>query len=228
MDKDFVRNVEIYSKWGSSEGPAPAGASCQQADTASLLDYESDEHDETKTLRVLLYNRWNKQGDPRFCLSFVGGTDNHKGEPGNAEEKSCGTEMMMQYRGSVTGIAAPSLSRASLWTGLWNRHTLAATTGPSRLALLVAAEAGGQHALMGERVKHDGTVRLRALADEGTEELEVILDGCLHQTIPGSSADLEIALPAGRHYIYVRAIKQDAGSLRSQSWSSPIYFSSKG
>jgi len=224
MDKDFVRNVELYSKWGSSEGPPPPNASCQQDDSASLLDYESDEHDETKTLRVLLHDRWIEQGDARFCLSFVGGTDNHMGQPGNDQEKSCtNSDTVMEYRGSVTGIAAPSISRASLWSGLWNRHTLLATTGPTRLPLLVAAETGGKHALMGELAQHAGSARLIALTDPGADELEVILDGCLHQTVKGSALDLDIPLSSGRHYVYVRATRQDAGGLRSQSWSSPVY-----
>ncbi len=223
VDQDFVRHVELCSKWGSGEGPAPPSASCVLDDADQLLDYEPEENDETVSVRTLLYDRWVLEGNPDFCLGFVGGTDNHVGEPGNATQMQCGSELILEHRGCVTGVAAQAFTRAAVWSALWNRHTLAATSGPVRLALLVAAETGRGEVLMGGRVAHDGSVRLRAWAGSAAEQIELILDGCLCETARGNILDRAIALGPGRHYLYVRAWSEDAGGVRSESWSSPVY-----
>lgn len=228
VDGDFVRHVELCSKWGSGEGPAPAAASCALGDVDELLDYDPQENDEPVTLRSLLYDRWVLEGNPDFCLGFVGGTDNHVGEPGNAVEMQCGTEAVLEHRGCVTGVAALALTRAGIWSALWNRHTLAATSGPVRLPLLVAAETGRGDALMGGQAAHDGSVRLRAWAHPAAQHLEVILDGCLYETAVGNVLDRLIPVGPGRHYLYVRAWREDSQGVRSQSWSSPVYLEQDG
>ena len=80
-DGDFVRNVEIYSKHCNAEGPPPMGMDANGE--GQLLDYISEKQDESITLRRLLHQRWILNGDRRFILSFLGGTDNHMGQPGN-------------------------------------------------------------------------------------------------------------------------------------------------
>lgn len=191
-------------------------------DTETLVDYDADEQDETITIRVLLYNTWVVEGDPNFCLGFGGGTDNHVGQPGNWEENQLGTGIMIEHRGGVTGIAAPALTRDALWSALWNGCTLGTHSGPSRPRVLAAVETGGRHVMMGGRIMQDGTARLRVLAGAEVERLDVILDGCLYESVNGDHLDRTIPLSPGRHYLYVRASRQD-GEVRSQSWSSPIY-----
>jgi len=222
MDGDFVRNVEICSKHGNTEGPPPDGLSCGPEE--ALLDYDPAMQDETITLRRLLHQRWVLDGNGLFRLSFVGGTDNHMGQPGNEVVLQCDpTGDVLPYRGTVTGIAAPALTRDALWSGLWQRHTLAATTGPFRIPVLMAVETAGQDLLMGEHGPHDGRARLRVLAQSGVDHLEVVLDGCLLLSVSGWFLDEVLTLGEGRHYLYVRAVRDEAGEPRSMSWTSPIY-----
>lgn len=222
MDGDFVRNVEICSKHGNAEGPPPEGIGCGPEEP--LLDYMPDRNDETITLRRLLHQRWVRDGDGLFRMSFVGGTDNHLSQPGNDVALQCDpTGGVLPFRGTVTGIAAPALTRGALWSGLWNRCTLATISGPTRIPVLMAVETGGQDLLMGESGEHDGAVRLRVLAPPEVERIEVVLDGCLHLTMPGGILDEKLVLDQGRHYLYVRACLAEPEGPQCMSWSSPVY-----
>ncbi len=222
MDGDFVRNVEICSKHGNAEGPPPVEAACGPEEP--LIDYIPDRNDETITLRRLLYKRWVRDGNGLFRISFVGGTDNHMGQPGNDVVRQCDPSGgVLPFRGTLTGIAAPALTRDALWSGLWNRHTLATTTGSRRVPVLMAVETAGRHILMGESGAHDGAVRLRVLAPSDAERIEVVKDGCLLFTSPGGILDEKLVLDEGRHYLYVRVARKEPGGPLSMSWSSPVY-----
>jgi hypothetical protein len=216
MDKDFVRHLEIYSKWGSSEGYPPEEARCSQTDT--LFDYETENQVATNTVRQLLYRQWLVKGDSRFILGFVGGTDNHKGMPANSELKQC---MSYDYRGGMTGIASPTKARGPLWDHLYARHTIAATTD-AKTPLLMAVETAGTHLLMGDQGAHDGSITIRVLAPDNIEGIDVILDSCPAYTIAGNIVQLKILLESGRHYLYVRAFRHE-GDVIQQAWSSPVY-----
>ncbi len=221
-DGDFVRNVEIYSKHSSAEGPPPMGM--DPKGEGPLLDYISAKQDESITIRRLLHQRWILEGDHRFILSFLGGTDNHMGQPGNDVSLQCDpTGSILPFRGGITGIAAPALTRDHLWTGLWRRATLAATAGSTRLKVLMSVEVGDNNVFMGEQGGHNGKARLKVLADQSTEAIEVIVDGALYGTISGSQVDESIALEEGRHYIYVRAFTHTSEGLKAQTWTSPVY-----
>jgi hypothetical protein len=222
MDGDFVRNVEICSKHGNAEGPPPEEIAGGPEE--ALLDYIPDRNDETITMRRLLYRRWVRDGNGLFRMSFVGGTDNHMGQPGNDVVRQCDpTGGVLPFRGTLTGIAAPALTRDALWSGLWRRHTLSTTTGPNRMPVLMAVETAGRNILMGENGPHDGTVRLRVLAPSGIDRIEVVLDGCLLFTVSGGILDEELPLGEGRHYLYVRAARAQPEGLLSMSWTSPVY-----
>ena len=222
MDGDFVRNLEICSKHGNAEGPPPEGLPPGPEET--LLDYLPERNDETITVRRLLYRRWVKDGDGRFRMSFVGGTDNHMGMPGNDVVRQCDpTGGVLPFRGTLTGIAAPALTRDALWRGLWNRRTLATTTGPRRTPVLMAVRTAGQDLLMGESGGHDGAVRLRVLAPPDVDRIEVVVDGCLLFTVSGGTLDEGLTLEEGRHYLYVRAARAGPEGPLSMSWTSPVY-----
>jgi hypothetical protein len=215
MDPDFVRHVEIYSKWGNSEGPSPEGLGCPAED---LFEYTSNPEGDPLSVRPILYTRWVEDGDRDFILGILGGTDNHKGQPGNSSTDQCG----FPRRGGITGILAPSLTRDNLWTNLWNRHTQATSTG-SKIPVLFAVETNGKHLLMGDQGDHDGTVRIRAMAGGKATKLELILDGCIHSTVSGSVLDTTITnLSLSRHYIYIRASLQKNGETFF-AWTSPVY-----
>jgi hypothetical protein len=218
MNRDFVRHVEIYSKWGGSEGPPPAGLACPEEEPP--FEYTSTPEGDPLSVRSILYTRWVKEGSSRFQLGFVGGTDNHVGKPGNPGIDQCGWE----YRGGITGIVASSLTRDQLWTRLWKRHTLAASAGV-RMPVLFAAETGGKHLLMGDLGSHNGTVKVRALAGTNVTKLEVIVDGCVDpkSTATGYTLESTLTLTPGWHYLYVRATLQKDADNILRAWTSPVY-----
>ncbi|MFH1859303.1 MAG: DUF3604 domain-containing protein [Patescibacteria group bacterium] len=224
MDKDFVRHVEIHSKWGSSEGPQPADAVCAIPET-SVYDYTSGVGDPL-SVRNVLYEKWVKTGDEKYALGFIGGTDDHAGKPGSYNHPVMG----MEYAGSITGIIAPSLTRDNLWKGLWNRHVIAGTNSPShtRHPVLMAVETNGKHYLTGDIGTHNNTAILRVLGDSSIKKFEIIVDGCLNQTINGYQGAISLNLGPVNHYIYARAVTDEVfngETIEHRVWTSPVYLS---
>ena len=215
MDPDFVRHVEIYSKWGNSEGPPTLGLGCSEEES---FEYTSGPEGYPLSIRTTLYHYWVEQGNSNFLLGFIGGTDNHKGQPGNSSKNQCN----YPYRGGITGIAAPDLTRDHLWTHLWKRHTLATSTG-ARIEILFAVETEGMHLFMGEQGDHNGTVRVRTLASTTAEKLELIVDGCVYSAVSGNALDTTLSLNPSRHYIYIRASIQNRSGELFKAWTSPVY-----
>ena len=90
--------------------------------------------------------------------------------------------------------------------------------------MLLSAESAGVHAFMGERLAHDGEVRLRAMAGPDVRSMEIILDGCLvYKTLEETEIDLSLSLTPGRHYAYVRVFAAAAAGDLRPAWSSPVY-----
>jgi hypothetical protein len=218
MDPDFTRHVEIISKWGNSEGLQPEAVGCSQEDEP--IEYEEAETLPSHTLRSVLYQKWNIEGNDAFCLAFIGGTDNHMGHPGSSLDDYC--DPNMHYLGGLTGIAAGTLTRDSLWSSLAKRHTQASTTG-TKIPLLFGVQAGGQNLFMGDRGDFSGgPVRVRAITTASAARLDIIVDGCLAYTTTTSQFDQTIELPPGRHFLYARA-RIDGAQRISQAWTSPVY-----
>ncbi|MEW6218088.1 MAG: hypothetical protein AB1634_00955 [Thermodesulfobacteriota bacterium] len=232
MDREFSRQVEICSKWGSSEGQPPAAAGCDLADPP--LDGQDLAAGEELTVRSTLYQRWVLAGSALHRLGFVGGTDSHWGLAANETPDQCG----MAFRGGLTGIAAPAFSRNRLWQAVWQRQTLAVTAG-ARIPTLLAVETGGRHLLMGHAGPHDGTITVRAVTqvqhsptrgggtiDPANVRMQVILNGCLVHEQAGSELEwtgtgLD---PAGRAFVYLR-VRAESGTEGEtyQAWTSPVY-----
>jgi hypothetical protein len=72
---------------------------------------------------------------------------------------------------------------------------------------------------------HDGSVRVRVVTDPDVYRLDVIVDGCVDEILQTNTADIELHLPQGRHFIYVRAYWSDNGveGQDGRVWSSPVY-----
>lgn len=224
MDQDFVRHVEIYSKWGNSEGPPPDELSGDtECIDEELFEYTRSAQGDPLSIRPVLYNQWVLEGNSDFVLGFVGGTDNHIGCPGNKQQHTCGG---FNRRGGITGIVAPGLTRNKLWSSLWNRHTIATSTG-MRMGILFAVQTDGNHIFMGEQGGHNGSVRIRALASDNAEKLEVIVDGCVKYAAQGHEINTTLTLPDSRHYIYIRAWATVKGE-KFPAWSSPVYLGTPG
>ena len=218
MDADFTRHAEIISKWGNSEGPQPASANCPQEDAP--IEYEEAETLVSHTLRNVLYQKWVTEGNSLYAIAFIGGTDNHMGHPGSWLEDFC--DPSMHYLGGLTGIAAATLTRDSLWSSLSTRHTQASSTG-TKIPLLLSVEAGGQNLLMGDILSFNGgSVRVRALSSNNVERIDIIIDGCLMANAAASQIDRTFDLATGRHFIYARARLQGQDRIY-QAWTSPVY-----
>jgi hypothetical protein len=216
VDPDFVRHVEIASKWGASEGPQPLHCTGEDPE----FEYVSNPEADPLAIRATLHQRWVEQGNEAFALAFVGGTDAHNGRPGNDAVPVCG----MEHRGAVTGILAPELTRESLWDGLWSRHTLASQTGLPRFGILMALETETEHLLMGDIGQSSSQARVRAVADVAAQRLDLIVDGCFERSVDGNELDAIIHLGPGRHYVYVRAATGTASpDGERRAWSTPVY-----
>jgi hypothetical protein len=220
VDADFTRNVQIYSKWGNDEGPAPQGF--EPGDEA-LYNYTANQS-APLTIRNTLYRYWIQNGDTRYVVSFLGGTDNHVGRPATYEHPLCN----MAYQGAVTGVVAVNLTRDNLWGAIWNRHTLACTTTPDavRVPVLMAVKSGARDLLMGDlgTIGVDGQAVVTVLADPKVQSLDLIVDGLLYATIPGHIMNRTIMLDATiRHFVYVRANFFDAVGEKGMVWTSPVY-----
>ncbi len=223
LDPDFVRHIEIFSKWGNSEGPIPVGLD-GVCDEDEVYGYEPDIPNVAKlaTTRTVLCDRWVVQGDPQFVLSFLGGTDVHSGKPGYYDDNG-----LMAFEGAVTGVVSAELSRDGLWSALWDRHTLACTTSrnQNRIAMLLGVETASGHLMMGDLGAHTGVVTVHGVADPDVHQIDIIVDGCLYMSIAGNEVQETLTLDPGRHFIYLRANWTDNGveDKEGRVWSSPVY-----
>lgn len=222
MDGDFVRNVEIFSQWGNSEGPVPPEAGCP-AERLAVDTVMGNLNAPELTVRTQLYRRWVQQGDERYALGFLGGSDDHTGLAASPP-----------YMAGVAGIVSRERSRDALWGNLWSRHTLAAVSSDVLMPVLVAGETAGAQLQSGDLGPHDGSLRLRVLADARAQEIQVLLDGCTVHTARGDALDLTLPLSPGNHFVYVRVLRRDPAPTDAppldlkrpviqQTWTSPIY-----
>ncbi len=218
MGSDTIERIRFYrfsSLALSSEGPPPEGFPAEET-----YNYTSGA-DDADMVRNVIYKNWVQQGDSAFLLSFLGGTDNHAGRPATYEDTTYG----MQYQGAITGVAASKLTRDDLWSGAWNRHTIAVTTTPdgARIPVLMGVRSGDQNLLMGDLGTNNGTAEAIVIADLSVEKLELVVDGRLALTVNGNCMNQELSLSEGRHFIYVRASFHDATGMRGMAWTSPVY-----
>ena len=222
-DPDFVRNIEIFSQWGNSEGPQ----SCPGASDLDVALIPQALNDPSDLIRPQLKKRWLQEGDADYTYSFVGGSDDHAGNPGGDGNGN----------GGITGLITRDRTRDGLFDALWNKHTLAATyytQGP--MGVLMSVETGSQRLIGGDvgTVGGNGEAIVRVLADPKAKEVQLVVDGCTLGTYQGTAHVLKLSHldPAQRHYIYVRARTPIAGTARlrqkdfNQTWSSPVYLHS--
>jgi hypothetical protein len=228
IDSSFVRHVEIFSKWGNSEGPPPQ--LCQNQNDIDVSLPGEAENDASLLVRSQIDGHWLKLGDERYALGFTAGSDDHGGHPGGIGNGI----------GGVVGVVTTNLSRNGLFDAMVARHTMAntyyASTGP--LSVLMAIETGEQNLLAGDigDIAVNGKSTLRVWASDPVEQIQVVVDGCTVLTLDGSVQQVQLPelSPTRRHYVYVRARRQTtAGDANgdanppatawNQTWSSPVY-----
>jgi hypothetical protein len=202
-DRRFVRNVEIYSKWGNSESFGCPRATVHQTPATCVIE-----------------------GLGRgYRFGFVGGSDSHASRPGS-DCLEWGWDGIYRQSG-LTAIYSPELTRDALFDALVRRHCYA-TTGVRMLvdfgvneqpmgSEITVADAQdvknvffkvyGTHSLETVEIVKNGTPLYRY---QGRDEL----DRAIELTIPDRAATSE-----REDYYYLR-VRQADGSM---AWASPVW-----
>ncbi len=229
-DPEVERLVEIASEHGSSE--------CRDS-TQDGCDFHATHEG---------YHEHLGWGSVQEALSlghrlgFLGGTDSHDARPGSLADGPShvgifqdtngdgvgDTPIELFHGGALTGAyISGELDRASLWTALQDRHTLA-TTGPRGRLALAALTQDGVVALPGDELLASAfPLQLRVVADPGdpyeVERIEVVEPdgGTTLLVAEGSSLEADLADP-GTDAIYVRVRLWDGGD-EHRVWFSPLF-----
>jgi hypothetical protein len=176
-------------------------------------------------------------------LGFVGGTDNHRAQPGSKIMALHGIDYHQYRYGGITAVFAKQLTRNGLWNALWNRKCYA-TTG-TRILLWI--EINGY--MMGSIVKRKTSetnsrkIKVWVLGTSEIERIDIVrnnkdiytyraqkesaefsyTDTEKLQAVPGPECAKKNSWKnnTGKSvYYYVRVIQKD----REMAWSSPIWF----
>ncbi|MGD9494673.1 MAG: DUF3604 domain-containing protein [Armatimonadota bacterium] len=214
VDARFERLAEITQCRGSFEADALGGAVSLGGLGASIQDALAMGH----------------------RLGFVGGTDNHRAQPGSPRSDLGGLVADEIIGGGLTAVFAPALTREAIFDALWARRCYATTStrilldvrlGEHRMGAELSAQDAA--AFAHERVLHIEAIGRRDLARvevvRNNETVEsVAIDGdraSLTYTDPMPLTEVpavSAAAPAVVFY-YVRVIQADG----NMAWSSPIW-----
>jgi len=195
----FERLVEICQLRGSAEAPFPEPG-------VILPDCGS-------SVRAALARGY------RF--GFIGGTDNHRGQPASCLDSMGGIDYRAHPIGGLAAVIAPELTRESLFQAMYQRRTFA-TSGTR---MLIDMRVNG--AWMGEEVQADGEVSIsvRAVGTRALTRVDLIKSGGILHTwsCDGIEHQAEVTdavgEPKSTDYYYVRAIQQDG----HMAWASPCW-----
>ena len=223
----FERLVEICQLRGSMEAPPPEPG-------VILPDCGS-------SVRAMLARG--------FRLGFIGGTDNHRGQPASYLDSMGGIDYRSNVVGGLAAVIAPELTRESLFQAMYDRRTFATSgermlidmrvggavaAGSDRSRAQGGAVATGSArsraqggAWMGEELRAEGevTISLRAVGTRPLKQVDLIKSGSVLRTwvCEGIYHQAELTDPAGKpgstDYYYARAIQED-GHL---AWASPCW-----
>jgi hypothetical protein len=169
-------------------------------------------------------------------VGFVGGTDNHRAQPGSTRSSLGGLDADEIVGGAITGIFAPELTREALWDALHARRCYATTAR----RILLDVRMGER--FMGSDLRGDDaaafadsrTLSIRAIGHRDLDRVDVVRNNVTIESFPvsGDAAEIEYTddtplvgitpaseVSAGLVYYYVRVIQQDG----NMAWSSPIW-----
>lgn len=169
-------------------------------------------------------------------LGFVGGTDNHRAQPGSKRSNLSGVVADEVINGGYTAVFAPELTREAIFDALWDRRCYATT---SRRILLDVAM--GEHPMGSDlsvedaaRFADERSISIRAIAHEQIDRIEIVRNNrtveaieieAEHESLTYTDpAPLSEIAPVSEQapdvvFYYVRVIETD-GNL---AWSSPIW-----
>ena len=112
-------------------------------------------------------------------LGFVGGSDTHGGRPGGGAKEPCG------YWGGLAAVWAGGLTRRAVFNALRARRTCALTGARIVLKMTVNDAWMGSELPLADRAR----VRIDAWAAGPIKEVQLLKNGALHRTFPGSGTD---------------------------------------
>ena len=155
-----------------------------------------------------------------MVLGFVGGTDNHAGEPGSFRSPMAGLDWREHRLCALTGVLARELTRECIWDAMWERRTYA--TNGERILLRFSVNG----CAAGEELPSSGNekrrVRAKVLGTRRLRAVELVKNGRVVASGSVSGLEGELGFEDGalldRDYYYVR-VKQEG---RGMAWSSPV------
>jgi len=170
-----------------------------------------------------------------YRLGFVGGTDNHRAQPGSKRSPMAGLDYRDACTGGLTAVMAKELTREALWEALWNRRCYA-TTGKR---ILLKVNLNGH--MMGEEINVEGVenkprkIHVKVVGTDRIKEIDIVRNNLDVYTHTGRDAleefewidkeKLSSITPAVSYedssivFYYVRVTQVDG----EKTWSSPIW-----
>jgi hypothetical protein len=171
-----------------------------------------------------------------YRLGFVGGTDNHRAQPGSPRSPLGGLDADEIVGGGITAVFAPELTREALWDALHERCCYATTARRILLDVRMGEHMMGSDLAAEHTAPYAGsrTIAIRALGVGDIDRIDIVRNNVTVRSyeIGAEEAELEYADPtplteiqpvskaaAGLVFYYVRVVQSD----RNMAWSSPIW-----
>jgi hypothetical protein len=201
----YDRLFEIYSCWGSSEyyGDFPRGVSDRY-------------HIENARDAIQRGQRYG----------FIGSSDGHDGNPGNAQSPFVKHHHLFHFCGSGWAVVlAPELTREAVFDALYARRCYATTGVPIILNVTLNG------AVMGSELQHYSSgiypkLNVTCRGTNGIDHIRIVKNGVVVHTVfchnefsynlEWEDSDYNRAIP---NSYYVRIVQKD----RESAWSSPIW-----
>ncbi len=169
-------------------------------------------------------------------LGFVGGTDNHRAQPGSKRSNLGGLVADEIVNGGYTAVFAPELTREALFDALWARRCYATTS--RRILLDVALDEHGMGSDLSAEdaaaFANERSISIRAISHGEIDRIEVVRNnvtvdsvevGREQESLTYTDRTPLMEVPAvseqapGVVFYYVRVIEADG----NMAWSSPIW-----
>jgi len=171
-------------------------------------------------------------------VGFIGGTDNHAGEPGSYRNSMAGIDYRERKWAGLAAVYAKELTREAVWRALWNRHCYATNGARILLDMTVNGKRMGSEVWCDDPPKVR-RVEARAVGVGPIARFDVIRNGeVVHSQAVGRQQgalawedheSFHVLAFTGQLcryptvYYYVRVVQEDS----RMAWSSPVWFGKK-
>jgi len=170
-------------------------------------------------------------------LGFIGGTDNHAGQPGSFRCSMGGLDYREKQWGGLACVFAKELTREAVWDALWTRHTYATNGARILLDVTINGHRMGEEVRMEDPDWPDRVIRIKVLGTARISFIDIVRNNDDIYTFQGRDVKEEFEYVdrdpfgdlafTGRFcsdptvFYYVRVLQED----EKMAWSSPIWFS---